>query len=464
VSTAAIYARLSQDRDGTKGGTERQLADCRALARREGLEVVEVFSDDDRSAYSGKRRPAFEEMLAQLDRFDAVIYWKMDRLVRRTTQFWKVAEACEQSNTRLVSVLDPVDTSSPIGRGVAGMLASVGEQESYNTSVRVKRMHEENARKGLPHGSRRPFGYEKDGVTVVEAEAKLIREARDRILRGDSLRSIATDWNERGVEPANAKQWHVSGLKALVRGPRIAGLRQHHGVVIGQAVWPAIITPNERERLLAALDGRSFTKRTRGRPPAHLLTGFVQCGRCGVALRSSQQGANGARTWSCLRNPGDSERCGRMSVRADNVDELVEEALLRRLESPSIQKAMHRKPKGIANEPARNLADLEDRIVQLGRDHDEGLISRREWLERRGPLQARLDAARAEVGRDAESMSLRQFAGADVRESWAKLSLDERRSVVALLIDSVTVHPAKPGAAQFDPHRLQIDWRRAAKR
>ena len=51
-------------------------------------------------------------MLSQLERFDAVIYWKMDRLGRRTMQSWEVAEACWQSNTRLVSVLDPVGASS----------------------------------------------------------------------------------------------------------------------------------------------------------------------------------------------------------------------------------------------------------------------------------------------------------------------------------------------------------------
>jgi hypothetical protein len=36
---AAIHVRLSQDRDGTKTGTDQQEADCRALCKREGLTV-----------------------------------------------------------------------------------------------------------------------------------------------------------------------------------------------------------------------------------------------------------------------------------------------------------------------------------------------------------------------------------------------------------------------------------------
>src|SRR5947208_3070707 len=100
MPTAAIYTRLSQDRDGTKGGTERQEKDCRALCRREGLKVGKIYTDDDRSAYNGKPRPAFEQMLAELDRYDAVVYWKTDRLVRRLTQFNRVLEACEQADVR----------------------------------------------------------------------------------------------------------------------------------------------------------------------------------------------------------------------------------------------------------------------------------------------------------------------------------------------------------------------------
>ena len=137
MPTAAIYTRLSQDRDGSKTGTDRQEKDCRALCKREGLKVAEVYTDDDRSAYNGKRRPAFERMLAELEGYDTLVYWKTDRLVRRTTQFWRVVEACEKAGVRLVSVVDPIDTSTPLGKGVAGMLAAMGEQESHNTSLRV---------------------------------------------------------------------------------------------------------------------------------------------------------------------------------------------------------------------------------------------------------------------------------------------------------------------------------------
>ena len=60
---AAIYVRISRDKVGAGLGVERQETDCRELAARLGWAVVEVFADNDLSAYSGKARPRYRTML-----------------------------------------------------------------------------------------------------------------------------------------------------------------------------------------------------------------------------------------------------------------------------------------------------------------------------------------------------------------------------------------------------------------
>jgi site-specific DNA recombinase len=456
---AAIYARISQDRNGDGAGTDRQEKDCRALCRREGLTVARVFVDDDRSAYNGKARPAFEELLASLDQFDALVCWKTDRLVRRWSQFGQVVDACERTGVRLVSVTDAIDTSTPMGKGAAGLLAAVGEQESANISTRVTRKDAENATNGRPHGGRRAFGYKPDGVTVVAKEARAIREARDRVLVGESLTGICRDWNRRGVRPTSAAAWRVGAFKKMVTSPRIAGLRQYHGEPVGPATWPGIITPEERDRIVAVLSDPRVHRR--GRPPSYLLTGLVRCGRCGGTLQRGVRAA-GEPKWACCRKPGDEHRCGRCTVAADHVDALVEEALLVRLDSPALRKALRRKKprKGARPDAVAVVADLERRVTQLGVDHDEGLLSRREWLDRRARLTDRLDAARAELvpERD-DTEALDAFAGVDVRERWAGLPLDARRAVARAVIAEVVVLPPFKGTNRFDPNRVDVAWR-----
>ncbi|MGB6059417.1 MAG: recombinase family protein, partial [Microthrixaceae bacterium] len=107
VSAAAIYARISQD-DGTALGVTRQVEDCRQLARELGWTVAEEYIDNDVSAYSGKRRPAYEAMLADIadGSRDGVIVYHADRLTRRPIeleQFLDVVSGAGVSQVKFVA-------------------------------------------------------------------------------------------------------------------------------------------------------------------------------------------------------------------------------------------------------------------------------------------------------------------------------------------------------------------------
>ncbi|MGZ8626892.1 MAG: recombinase family protein, partial [Actinomycetota bacterium] len=66
VQAAAIYCRISADREGRQLGVTRQRDDCLALAEARGWRVAEVYVDNDVSAYSGKPRPEYRRMLRDL--------------------------------------------------------------------------------------------------------------------------------------------------------------------------------------------------------------------------------------------------------------------------------------------------------------------------------------------------------------------------------------------------------------
>src|SRR5207249_3922881 len=60
---AAIYCRISDDRQGHALGVTRQEQDCRALADRKGWPIADVYVDNDLSAYNGKNRPSYRRLL-----------------------------------------------------------------------------------------------------------------------------------------------------------------------------------------------------------------------------------------------------------------------------------------------------------------------------------------------------------------------------------------------------------------
>src|SRR3990170_3046146 len=94
---AAIYARISSDRDGNQLGVRRQVEDCERLAARQGWEVAERYVDDDVSAYNGRVRPAYRRLLDDLRGgfLDAVVVWHVDRLHRKPKELEEFFDLCE---------------------------------------------------------------------------------------------------------------------------------------------------------------------------------------------------------------------------------------------------------------------------------------------------------------------------------------------------------------------------------
>ena len=265
TNRAVIYCRISSDPTGKAAGVKRQEDDCRELATKLGLEVAAVFVDNDVSAYA-ETRPHWEEMLRLIesDGIDTLIVWHTDRLYRRPRDLERLLDLLDDGAlpgmVRTVTAGD-LDLSTPAGRAMARTLVAWSKNaEVEQMRLRMTRAKRQKAVDGLPGGGRRPFGYEPDKITVRKAEAKLIRDAVARITAGESLRSIADDWNKRKIPTRDGGPWRQQTIRNIVANPRMAGLRTYKGEIIGEAAWPPIITVDEHKRMVAA----SKTRRGNG--------------------------------------------------------------------------------------------------------------------------------------------------------------------------------------------------------
>ena len=121
------------------------------------------------------------------------------------------------------------------------------------------------------------------------AEKELIEETATRVLRGESLRSIAMDWNERGVKTVGGGTWQGSMIRRVLMSPRIADLKEHRGEIVGKATWPAIIDRATHDRLVGLLGDESRRPANYGRPRVHPLAGLLYFGSCGGPLVTDLQ-------------------------------------------------------------------------------------------------------------------------------------------------------------------------------
>jgi site-specific DNA recombinase len=164
-----------------------------------GLGVVEVFCDNDASAYGRKLRRAYERMLAAVEpgSIDAIVTWHKDRLHRSPKELEAFIELVERSGVRLAVVTGgDYDLTSPDGRLSARIVGAVARKESEDRSRRVRRKHLELAEQGRPAGQ---LGW---GVRS-EDEREFVREAARRVLKGDGLMTIARHWNTQSVPGAS---------------------------------------------------------------------------------------------------------------------------------------------------------------------------------------------------------------------------------------------------------------------
>jgi site-specific DNA recombinase len=452
MTRAAIYTRISRDDNGDSLGVKRQERDCRQLAKTKGYEVADVLSDNDLSAYNGKRRPGYNHLLEGLrdGTYDAVIAWKFDRLSR--TGIRGLTPLLDALDGRpLVCVHDSIDTSTPMGEGVAGMIASMAKQEARNTGDRVRRKKDELAEAGKPAGGARSFGFTADGMHHDKREARLIREAVRRLLAGTSLAEIARDWDRRNVpQVAGGKGWTANTIRRIVTAPRIAGLRVHRGEIVGAAAWKPIVSRADFETLQIRVAAKAGQPKRRS-----FLTGIVHCGECGQPMvRDVTFGKR--RVWRCrprFQRPG----CGKVSCPADRLEEIVTEALLAAVDGPGLARMLNKKEgTGAGNELAAAEATLHDLAELFG----AGGITQAEWLAARRGAEQRADKARQKLASDGASRALEGYAerGA-LRKAWPKLDVDQRRSILAAVIERVDVAKGAGNGARFDPGRIAIIWK-----
>jgi DNA invertase Pin-like site-specific DNA recombinase len=173
----ALYARVS-----TSGQTvQNQLRALRAAAKRHGWHVVETFTDEGISGAKGREdRPAFDALCRGIARrdFDLIATWSVDRLGRSLQDLAAFLGELHAKGVDLYLHLQGLDTTTPTGRAMFGMMGVFAEYERAMIVERVNaglaRAREQGKRLGRP-----------------PVDDRLAAKARTARAAGSSIRAIA---------------------------------------------------------------------------------------------------------------------------------------------------------------------------------------------------------------------------------------------------------------------------------
>lgn len=440
---ACTYRRISDDESNDEKGVARQLKDAKALIAREAWSNVGDFCDNDLSAsrYAKKSRPAYMAMIEAVERrdVDVIVVWHIDRLYRQPKELEQLIDLAEEVGIRVHTMTGKIDLMDSDGRAWARVLVTMAAKSSDDSSRRIRRKHLELAEAGRPKGGVRPYGFSPTNhVDVLAEEAKVIGEVASRFLAGDSFRTIALDLNARHVLTAGGKQWRDATLRNMMLSPRVAGLRTHHGEIVGAATWKPIIDRGTWEQIVAKAKSTATGTHVR----KHLLSNLVTCARCGAGMVGALDQSTGTHRYQCAKAPG-KDNCGRMKILGAPVDELVIGMVLHRLNSPAFTDALaKRKSSGGAGDVASVVVQLETELDGLAALHGRGEISAREWAAARKPLAARLAKLREQLAGQARhsAVATPTQTGPLDRDAWDAMPIERQRAVLDAVLERIDVH------------------------
>ena len=360
---AALYARVSTERQADRGTIGSQLALLRERVAAAGDELVGEYVDD---GHSGARldRPGLDALrdAAEAGLVERVWCLSPDRLARAYAYQVLVLDELDRFGVAVVFTDSPGlaadDPQSVLLTQVQGVIA---EYEKAKIAERYRRGKLFRARAGEVVTWKASYGYRRIARSaatgqahheIYEPEAAVVRRIFTDRAAGITVREICRRLNADGIpSPTGKPTWGHSTLCRLLRNEAYIGrvyynrtesvpnrrpTRRNRQVPRNRDDWIPIDCPRIISDELFQAAGRVATDNTkwsprRAEPGQWLLKGLVKCGVCGVGTNCHKmRGRNGTwhRYYYCrnhdpLRAGGESRRCPERNIRADALDTFV---------------------------------------------------------------------------------------------------------------------------------------------
>lgn len=459
---AAIYTRISRDQQGQGLGVERQEQLCRQLADSLNLEVAEVYTDNDISAYSGRHRPAYEKLLTdiQAGRVGAVLCYHSDRLMRRTRELERYIDICKPRGVVTHQVTAGLlDLSSATGLAVAKTVAAWSQHESDHKGERIAAQKAQAAAAGKFLGGRIPWGWHKTpaGIEVEPVAGKHILEGTQSIIAGTSLIGVTRSWAAAGAVSLSGTQMNTTQVRRVLLRPRNAGLMTFHGEVVADS-WPAIVTLETFRQCEAVLTSPDRPQQSEAKFK-YLLSGIAKC-YCGKYMTGF--GAEGhRRSYRCkIHQEGGKYVPGHANRAMGPLDDYVLTLAAAWLDRDDYRAAVIADAQLLADQEApaesSDIAELIARKNSLARMFAQGVISEGQLIEGSREVEQKLESIKDSAAANIGSRIMTNFAFADKP---GQMLLDADTDMQRELLRSafnITLRPSGPFRGSFDPSTVDM--------
>jgi site-specific DNA recombinase len=223
----AIYSRVSSGKQVFGYSLDEQIELAVERCKAMGWKIRYIFREDGESAGTIDR-PKFQIMMekARQQRFNVLIFWKLDRFCRSLMDVVNVEKELRGYNISLISLTEQIDTTTSFGRFNFRSVASCAEWELD--------MHKERCQMGMKALAKQekwpnrivPFGYKKARncrLKIFPYEAEIVKQIFKRYVALRSMPDIAFQLNRRGIKTKRGNKWTKLSVKRILDNPLYTG-------------------------------------------------------------------------------------------------------------------------------------------------------------------------------------------------------------------------------------------------
>ena len=369
-----------------------------------------------------------------------VIVYKLDRLSRsQKDTLYLIEDVFNPNDVDFISMNESMDTSTPMGKLMLGILSAFAQLERENIRLRTRMGMLERVKNGYwMGGGRVPFGYDYDsqqGILIPNKDAEKVKQIYELYLKGYAPQPIA----------------NILGLKYDRLVIQILKRKSNYGVIeyngqIYQGKHEPIISKEIYDLTMQEMQRRSqkYTGQS-----SHLLTGLLYCGKCGAKMRYQKWGNSGNKLVCysqqtskkyLIKNPD----CDQEKIWAEDIEDAVIQTLFS-LQEKEKQNKKSIETTSLVETLQKQKEEYETQLKRLYNlyaiDGDNTLLKTiKEHKNKLQDITNRCDEAQKE--QDLLKSKCQQYEHImieSLQDKWEYMTLQERQNIVRILVDKIII-------------------------
>lgn len=451
---AAIYIRVSTDAQAEEGySIDAQKEQLAAYCVSKGLKNYEFYIDGGWSG-SNINRPEIQRLIkdSQEGKISHCVVYKLDRLSRsQKDTLFLIEDVFIPNNVSFVSLNETLDTSTPMGKLMIGILSAFAQLERENIRLRTRMGMKERVKDGFwMGGGRIPFGYDYDknqGILVPNNDAEKVKKIYSLYIEGKSPQVIA----------------NILDLKYEKLVTQILTRKSNYGIIeyngeeyVGR--HQPIISKEVYDKAMNCMKERS-ERRIQTSP--HLLTGLLFCGYCGAKMRYQKWGKAGCKLVCYSHQTSKKylikdENCPQEKIWADEVEEAVLNYLFSLKEDTNGQKIKEDSlitETNILNELEENKELLQKKIKRLYNLYSESeddilLETINEQKEKLKSIDKKIENELQNKHNASRKLETAKIV-TNLSDTWEYMTTEEQQKILRMIINKITI----------TGHNINIDFK-----